>query len=230
MARRDLALDIRQLWQIPSELDLTFTEASEVPHTIPQLVNGRLRVEVRGRADPEAVVFHEGAHVYLFHIGYPAAEPANDGKIPEFMRPPVDFLAEHYVLKLELEKRFSNQTQRLEELRGRCNDAISHLPILGEHPEMQSGSGQLALQAAVCANLLNEWGATVDAAQASKIVNASFNELISIYNEARTAYQHAPPIPPQSRKFTRDEVKRIKSILTSAASTVYQGHFTFKFL
>jgi hypothetical protein len=230
MTGRDLVLEIRQLWQIPSELDLAFTEASEVPHTIPQLVNGRLRVEVRGRPDREAVVFHEGAHVYLFHIGYPAAEPANDGKIPEFMLPPVDFLAEHYVLKLELEKRFSNQTERLEELRGRCNDAISHLPILGEHPEMQPGSGQLALQAAACLDLLTEWGAGADATQASKIVNASFNELIAIYNEALSAYQHAPRIPLQSRKFSRDEVERIKSILTSAASSVYQGHFTFKFL
>ena len=60
-------------------------------------------------------------------------------------------------------------------------------------------------------------------------MNASFKELISIYNEALSAFQHAPSVP-QSRQFTRDEVESIKSILASAASSVYQGHFTFKFL
>jgi len=115
-----------------------------------------MSIEVRGRFDPEPIVFHEGAHAYLFSIGYPAADSINDGKIPEFIGPPVDFLAEHYVLKLELEKRFADQTQRLKELLGRCNDAISPLPISGDHPAMQTGSGQLALQAAACVNLLNE--------------------------------------------------------------------------
>ena len=95
---------------------------------------------------------------------------------------------------------------------------------------MQPGSGQLAMQAAVCTDLLREWGAEEDARQANKIMEASFNDLLIIYRQALSTLQFAQPLPQQSRKFTRDEALSIKTIVTSAITKIYRGSCTFEFL
>jgi len=227
---RDLATELMQIWQIDQpEFGLTFTETYENPQTIPRLTNSRLHAEVRGKSsDREAILFHEGAHVYLFHLGYPASRTIINGTVPELTGRPMDFLAEHYVLKLELKRRFNTQEERMNELRGRSNDAIARIPIVGEH-QLQPGSGQLAMQAAVCADLLNEWNALAEARQISTIMKASFSELTAIYHHVLLAIQQAPPLP-QQRKFDSAEVSHIKMILGSAISTIYKDFCTLEFL
>jgi hypothetical protein len=122
MTTKDLAAEIKQIWQIERPgFDLTFTEASDTaPHTIPRIAGGRLQIEVRGDSSSQKAIllFHEGAHVYLFYVGYPASRTRINGMIPELTGPPVDFLAEHYALKLELEKRFNLQNERIKRTPG----------------------------------------------------------------------------------------------------------------
>lgn len=228
---KDFAEEIKQIWQIGQpEFGLTFTETLGNPQTIPRLVNGRLQIEVRGNPyHHRTILFHEGAHVYLFHLGYPASRTRINGTVPKLIGEPVDFLAEHYVLRLELGKRFGAQEERLNELRGRSNGTIARVPILGEH-ELQSGSGQLAMQAAVCAYLLNEWGAIGKVIQISAIMKASFSDLTAIYDHVLSALQQAPRLPQYPYRFATVEVSDIKRILTSAINSLYRGSCALEFL
>lgn len=57
--------------------------------------------------DHDTLVFHEGAHVYLFHLGYPPAQMRR-----------IDFINEYYACKLELQKRFDDDPRKLDELIG----------------------------------------------------------------------------------------------------------------
>jgi hypothetical protein len=228
---KDLAEEIKQIWQIDRpEFDLTYTETGGNPQTIPRLAKGRLEIEVGGNScHREHILFHEGGHVYLFYLGYPASRTRTNGTVPEWIGGPVDFLAERYVLELELEKRFNTQVERLNELRGRSNDAIARVPIQGEH-QLQPGSGQLAMQAAVCADLLDEWNAIVDRKQISVIMKASFGELTTIYDLVLSALEQAPPLPQYPHKFVTGEVSDIKGILTSSINSIYKGSSTLEFL
>lgn len=228
----DLASEILQVWQIEHpEFDLTFTQTPEIPHTRPHVVDGRLQVEVRGdSSDRATIVFHEGAHVYLFHIGYPPApRTIINTTIPMLTGPPVDFLAEHYAQNLELGIRFNLQSERLNELRDRLNDALARLPIRGYH-HPQPGSGVLPMKIASCAQLLSEWNATADVRQANVLMDASFGDHIAIYHRVLESLHQAPPLPPQSQRFTNAEVLHIKAIMTSAIDDIYKGSCMLEFL
>lgn len=227
----DFAEEIKQIWQIDQpKFSLTFTETCEIPQTIPRLVDGRLHIEVRGNSSHhKTILFHEGAHVYLFHLAYPASRTRINETVPKLTGRPVDFLAEHYVLRLELERRFNTQHERLNELRDRSNGAIARVPILGEH-QLQPGSGQLAMQAAVCAHLLNEWDAVAEARQTSTLMKASFGDVTAIYDHVLSALQKAPPLPQRPGKFASAEVSDIKRILTFAIKSIYGDSCTLEFL
>jgi hypothetical protein len=216
-----------------SEFDLTFTEAPSNPQTIPSLTGGRLQIEVRGDSSSERTVllFHEGAHVYLFHIGYPASRTRINTTIPELTGPPVDFLSEHYALRLELEKRFNLRNDPLNELRGRLNDALSRLPIREDRTHhLQPSSGILLMKIASTVQLMSEWRCPGDKIQANALMKASFGELIAIYRVALSTINQAPPLPQASRKFTSSEVLHIKTILTSAVSNIYGETCALEFL
>ncbi|MGA2460284.1 MAG: hypothetical protein ABSF82_02570 [Candidatus Bathyarchaeia archaeon] len=227
----DFAEEIKRIWQIDqAEFSLTFVEATEIPHTIPRPVDGQVHIEVRGDPSLDMVIlFHEGAHVFLFHLGYPPSKTRINGAVPELTGNPVDFLAEYYALRLELEKRFHSKTDRLEELRGRWNDSIAPVPIRGDH-QLRPGDGQLAIHAAVCAHLLTEWGALAEAKQTDMIMKASFSDLAAIYSQVLSVLQQAPPLPQQSQKFSSYEVSKIKSVLASSINSIYRGSCMLEFM
>jgi hypothetical protein len=226
----DFAEEIKQIWQIDQpESSLTFTETCEIPRTIPRLVNGRLHIEVRGNSSHhKTILFHEGAHVYLFHLAYPASRTRIGETVPKLTGRPVDFLAEHYVLRLELEKRFNTQHERLNELRDRSNDAIVRVPIQGKH-QLQPGSGQLAMQAAVCAHLLNEWGAVAEARQISAIMKASFRDLTAIYDHLLS---RSSKVHPSHNAHASSLVPKCRTsrILTFAIKNIYGDSCALEFL
>lgn len=141
----------------------------------------------------------------------------------------MDFLAQHYAQRLELGRRFNLQGERLNELRGRLNDALARLPIRGYH-EPQPGSGILPMKIASCTQLLSEWGATADVRQADAIMDASYSDHIAIYRQVLSTLQQAPPLPPQSRRFTNADVLHIKAIMTSAIDSIYRGSYMLEFL
>jgi len=108
---------ILEVWQIEpclSAVSLKFQEAT-VCGAVPERLDekGRLHVKVYGPADTEYrnTIYHEGAHVYLFHLGYPPA------KFPQHT---LDFIAEYYANVLELRRLFDddletvrNETERM---------------------------------------------------------------------------------------------------------------------
>lgn len=231
MTMQDFVEEIKRIWAIDqSKFDITFTEDSRKPLTTARLVDGRLHVYVSGDpSEDKIILYHEGAHVYLFHLGYPPSRTRINGTIPELTGSPVDFLAEHYAQRLELEKRFDSKSERLDKLRGRLNDAIAPVPIQRDH-QLRPGDGQLAMRAAVCVHLLAEWGALAEAKQTDNIMKASFSDLAAIYDQVLSALQQAPPLPKQSQKFSSYEISKIKSVLASSISNIYRGSSTFEFL
>jgi hypothetical protein len=86
------------------------------------------------------------------------------------------------------------------------------------------------MKVASAAQLLTEWGATTDANQANLLMKASFNDLIAIYHGVLSTLQQAPALPQQSQKFTKSQVLHIKTILTSAVSSIYGGSCALEFL
>jgi hypothetical protein len=234
MSRTDLALEIKQIWGIDQpQFEVTFTEASGTPETIPRLAGDRLQIEVIGDSSSqrEVLLFHEGAHVYLFHLGYPASRTRINGVIPELTGPPVDFLSEHYALKLELEKRFDLQNERVNELRGMLNDALARLPIREDRTNyLQPGSGILPMKVASAVLLLTQWDSTTEVRQSNVLMNASFSDLIAIYRTVLSTLQQAPPLPQYSQKFTNSQVLHIKTILTSAVNDIFGSSCVLEFL
>jgi hypothetical protein len=229
-----LAAEIKRIWMIDQpNFELIFTETGDAPHTIPRYVGGRLHIEVRGSLsnDRETLLFHEGAHVFLFHIGYPASRTQITGVIPELTGPPVDFLSEHYALILELGKRFNLQNERVSELRARLNDALSRLPIREDRTHyLQPRSGILPMKIASAVQLMTEWGCTADTMQANALMNASFNALITIYRIVLSTLNQAPPLPEPSCEFTNSQTRYIKTILASAVSSIYGNSCALQFL
>lgn len=188
------------------------------------------------RCDPSlerVILWHEGAHVYLFFAGYPAST-FRQSAMPNIQRSrllgqPVDFIAEYYAMKLELEKGFSSNNERVSEIARRLDDATSRVPIRGSRMNAQPGAGQLALQAAVCIPNAREYNLPV-AREAETIMNGSLPEVKTIYDQATAALQQAPSLPAEGHKFTGSEISKIKQLLEGPWNNIYRDVYNIQFL
>jgi hypothetical protein len=204
---------------------ITFVSSTEVCGTIPRLEGGQLRVEVK--CDPamtQVILWHEGAHVYLFHLGYPPCQ--FQGK--SYLLPPVDFVAEYLATKLELERRYRTQPERERELRQRLDQSLLPLPIRGLQLA-QPGVGRTAISAAICAAISQDWTNPLSK-EIEKTMECTIDELKTIYKSAVAAFQQTPSIPFGSSRLTNDTVQTIKSILSTSFNEVYNGACTIQFI
>lgn len=121
MSIPDIEDEIREVWGIDETVvtrPFTFTQISGYCcYTKPTLLgNDRVAVEITYgdvERDRNTIVYHEGAHVYLFHLGYPPAkaepEPALGSRVS-------DYIADYYAYKLQLEKESGNDPSKLIQL------------------------------------------------------------------------------------------------------------------
>lgn len=225
----DFPTEIKSIWKMErTELaSITFAASTQVCGTIPRLEAGRLHVEVK--CDPamaQVILWHEGAHVYLFHLGYPPCRFQEKRK--PYLLPPVDFVAEYLATKLELERRYGTHPEREHELRQRLDHALLPLPIRGLHVP-QPGAGKAAISAAICAAISQQWTKPLTE-EVEKTMAGTVDELKTIFRSAVAAFQQTPSISFGSPRLTSQTVQTIKNILSTSFNEVYNGTCTIQFI
>lgn len=221
---RDLPAEIKSIWGMEqTDLSITFVPSAEVCGTIPRVENARLHVEVKcSPAMDQVILWHEGAHVYLFHLGYPPC------RFQEKTRPdllsPVDFVAQYLATKLELERHYNTQPDREHELEQRLHHALQPLPIRELHSP--PGVGRIAILAAICAVISQQWTVTPLFDEIEATMTVTIDELKTIYKSAVAAFQQTPSISFGSSKLTAETVQTIKAIVSKAFNEVYNGTCT----
>jgi len=207
---------------------ITFVPSTKVCGTIPRLEEGCLHVEVKcNPAMEQIILWHEGAHVYLFHLGYPPCQFQEKGK-SYLLGHPVDFVAEYLATKLELERRYSTQSEREKELRQRLDHALLPIPIRGLHVP-QPGAGKLAISAAMCTVISQQWTNTLTD-EAEKTIAGTIDELKAVYKSVVAALQQTPSISFGSSRLTNETVQKIKAVLSASFNEVYRGVCTIQFI
>lgn len=228
MQTRDFPAEIRTLWQIEQTgLSSINFESVDLPlGTIPSLTEDRkLRITIKfDPAMADEILWHEGAHVYLFHLGYPPCwfSPTSESELMA----PVDFVNEYLATKLEVDRRFSTRDERLVVVRERLGQALKRLPLRPATP--QPGAGKLAISAAMCAEIARQWTSTV-ALEAAEMVAKTAPKISAIYWAVSDAIQRAPQIPFGSPRLTNETVEAIKTLVDASFNRVYGGTYSIRF-
>lgn len=226
---RDFPTEIKSIWRMEqTDLPITFVPSAEVCGTIPRLEKGCLHVEVKCNPEMDQVIlWHEGAHVYLFHLGYPPCQFQE--KTKPYLLPPVDFVAEYLATKLELEHHYNTQPDREHELEQRLHHALRPLPIRGLQSP-QPGAGRMAISAAICAVISQQWALTPLMNEIEATMTVTVDELKTIYKSAVAAFQQTPSISFGSSKLTNETIQTIKAILSKSFNEVYNGACSIQFI
>lgn len=189
--------------------------------------DGKLRVTIKfdpARADE--ILWHEGAHVYLFHLGYPVGriEPISD---PGILGGGVDFVNEYLATKLEIDRRYATRDEKVAELRHRLGLALRPLPIRGLQTP-QPGAGELAVMAAISATAARQWTSDL-ALEAAEKFPKSATKINAMYWDVSDAIRQAPSIPFGSPRLANGTVEAIKSLVLTSFNRVYGSAYTFRF-
>jgi hypothetical protein len=217
------------LWQIEqTELaGITFEPIGRALGTIATPENGKLRITVKfDPARAEEIIWHEGAHVYLFHLGYPAGHIEQTAD-PGILGQPIDFVNEYLANKLEIDRRYRTTDEKVAELRHRLNVALRPLPIRGLH-EPQKSAGELAVMAAISATVARQWTSAL-ALEAAEKFTKTLSKISAIYSNVTDAIQQAPSIPFGSGRLTAQTVEAIKSLVSASFNRVYGDSYSIKF-
>lgn len=225
---RDFPAEIRTLWQMEqTELSSINFEPIDRPlGTIPSLdENGKVRITIK--FDPrmaDEILWHEGAHVYLFHLGYPPCwfSPTSESELLA----PVDFVNEYLANKLEIDRRFATQQERLAVVRHRLDQALNRLPARFTAP--QPGAGKLAISASMCAEIARQWTSTVPL-EVAEIFERTPPKIRTIYWTVSDAIKRAPQIPFGSPRLTNETVEAIKALVSTSFSRVYGDSCSIRF-
>lgn len=228
MQARDFPAEIRTLWKMEeTELAaITFEANNQVCGTVPSL-NAAGRVQVVVKCSPamgDEIVWHEGAHVYLFDRGYP---PGWFDMTPDpLLGSPVDFVNEFLATKLEIDRRFGTKQERLAVVRQRMDHALDRLPARSTPP--QFGAGKLAISAAMCAEIARPW-TSAPALEAAELFEKTVPKLKAIYWTVSDAIKQAPPITFGSPRLATENIEAIKALVATSFSRVYGDKRTIRF-
>ncbi len=230
MQTRDFPAEIRTLWGMnPTELSsINFEPINAALGTTPSLTeDGKVRIDIKfNPVMPDEILWHEGAHVYLFHLGYP---PCWFGRIsePGLLGQPLEFVNEYLATRLEIDRRYGTQRERVAVLRERLNHALVRLPMRELHTP-QPGAGELAVSAAMCATIARQWTSTLALEAAEKFARTT-TQINAIYWNVTAAIQHVPSIPFGSPRLANETVEAIKSLVSTSFNMVYGGTYTIRF-
>jgi hypothetical protein len=218
----DYVAEIRSVWKIASDaisLQFTYDPTLGFARTTRKRVrDGGIMAEVSApdTNDYETIVFHEGAHVYLMTLNYPAVLIERS---PTSMFDCYDFLNEYYTITLELEKTDSNKQARAATVKKRMMDILNTKRILFE---------RTAYNAAVYIRVLEDLGEPNQDLRDllfKKICDWKGPEALSVFRslffEVLKILEAAPRI--QNRRFSDIEAAEITELLNRACSIVYQG-------
>ena len=221
----DFAAEIRTIWQISNtELaSISFAASNDVCGTIPRLRrDNRLEIEVRcNPSKVDDILFHEGAHVYLFHLKYP---PCRFISITgtDFFTMPIDFVAEFYATKLELQRRYQSTSSRIRELGRRLENATTRIPLQAVDYAPQRGAGDIAIQAAFCSYLCDEWSLLELRRNSESIMAGALHKVRNAYTEVINALRQIPHLP-DDRSFNDSEIQAIVAVLQASFDRLYDG-------
>jgi hypothetical protein len=188
-----------KVWELNDSviyLPLKLEQTSGLVATIPEGYDrhGLLHVKiVYSTRDHDALVYHEGAHVYLFHLGYPPAQMRR-----------IDFINEYYACKLEPQKRFDDDARKLDELIGDLGTKRIELEVL------LGPVGQ-----AIATKLREYWGLGKKPSSYASIFGETYDCLERAPNP--------PELPGQAMSFTEDEKGEIRQLLGESFPRVYAG-------
>jgi hypothetical protein len=164
----------------------------------------------------DEIVWHEGAHVYLFDRGYP---PGWFDMTPDpLLGRPVDFVNEFLATKLEIDRRFGTEQEKLAVVRERMNQALDRLPA--RSTTAQPGAGKLPISAALCAEIARPWTSTL-ALEAAELFERTVPKLKAIYWTVSDAIKQAPPITFGSPRLTNNTVEAVKTLVFTYFTRVY---------
>jgi hypothetical protein len=197
---------------------ITFEENNQVCGTLPSLnAAGKLQVVIKCRsAVGDDIVWHEGAHVYLFDRRYP---PGWFDMTPDpLLGSPVDFVNEYLATKLEIERRFPTQQERLAVVRDRMDRALERL--LPRTMAPQAGAGKLPISAAMCAGIARPWTSSL-ALEAAERFERTSPKLKTIYWAVSDAIKQTPPIAFGSPRLSDQTVETIKALVSASFHRVY---------
>jgi hypothetical protein len=205
---------------------ITFEANNEVCGTVPSL-NAAGKVQVVVKCNPamsDEIVWHEGAHVYLFDRGYP---PAWFDLAPNpLLGTPVDFVNEFLATKLEIDRRFGTKQERLVVVRERMGHALDRLPARSTTPQL--GAGKLAISAAMCAEIARQWTSTV-ALEAAEIFEKTPPKIRAIYWTVSDTIKQVPQITFGSPRLRNETVETIKALVSTAFNRVYGDRHPIRF-
>jgi len=211
-----------------TELSINFQPANKGAKdqgTTPRFtVDGKLSVDIKfDAAIADDILWHEGAHVYLFHLAYPPIWPT---KISEPLGPPLDVVNEYLATKLEIDRRYRTKEERTAVLRERLGRALMPLPIRPH--EAHPGSGRFAVAAAIYGAVAKQWTTTLTH-EASEHLARAPAKLNAMYWSAVDAIRQAPAIPFGSSRLTNESVETIKLLISASFNKVYGGAYTIRF-
>ena len=229
MSTRDFSAEIKTRWGMEqTDLVVNFQPVSKGTKdqgTTPSYTSdGKLSVNIA--YDPAMdgdILWHEGAHAYLFHLGYPPVWPTPR---THSIGMPLDVINEYVATKLEVDRRYETQSERTEVLRHRLDNALKPLPMRPHQPH--PGSGSLAVAAAIYGEVARQW--TVDLAlEANQHLAKTPPKLNTMYWAAVETIRQAPAIPFGSARLTDANITAIKSLISTSFAKIYGEAYAVRF-
>jgi hypothetical protein len=222
----DFVSEIKKAWHLnETKVKLKFVpDNSSYAITIPKrgLFRG-VRLEIR--ADPSHsydIIWHEGAHVHLHCVGYPAiALRVKSQYVHTFLKYVSDLVDEYYADKLELEKKGKTTSEKITQLWTQFDTALKcQADLLGVEVS--------AIQSAIAVRLLEDYDNNL-AAKANQQISQGWDTFQRKTAAALAIIRQTPPIPPTpSSKFTKSEVALIRQLVKESCETVYDGTCTLE--
>lgn len=146
---------------------------------------------------------------------------------PGLLGQPLEFVNEYLATRLEVDRRYGTQQEKVAELRERLSHALVRLPVRDLHTP-QPGAGELAVSAAMCVTIARQWTSTLALEAAEKFAKTTA-KINTIYWNVTAAIQQAPVIAFGSLRLANETVEAIKSLVSASFDSVYRGTYTIRF-
>jgi hypothetical protein len=223
----DFVSDIKKTWQIHRpEFILQYTPQGSRDNASTRIGrddSGHLVLEVRGHpTNRQVIVFHEGAHVYLFHIGYPQYILPVKAEFAEHDDPgAVSMPDEFYAEQLELEKRRIDRSECVTYLKEQLQTALFNQENLLD----LEGN---AISASIAVELLYRYDPK-SVGTTDQLVKDTWPVFQEKFHAATDIIHHTPlPIPPN--RFTESDKSKLMLLAKQACETIYGGRYIAKMI
>jgi hypothetical protein len=221
MAGVDYPKEIVKVWSLnPDEVTIRFIHDSNTDGARTEISDARRRhgivaeIKAPGVKDYDIIVYHEGAHIYLATLNYPALIIDGVSYVDHY-----DFLNEYYAITLEMSRIFPERQARAGAVKRDFTDMLNKKWI---------SYGMRAYRGAIYVRMLEEMGVPTENMEDMLFKwifgwkgPDALSDFKPFYFEALSILREAPRI--QRRKFTVAEVEKITRLLGRICHVLLRG-------